>query len=149
MDELVEVGESLCELGPGIGDEREEEPGATGGEQAVAGLVELFRGEMVLLEVDAGEAVDLEVEEGWGDEGEEIGLVGVMRQCLCDDAVVVVDLDGGAGLKVATNDGCFWGFHGGRVVFERQHVNFGKGGGRRVGFARPLPGVVVVWRLYY
>lgn len=144
-DKLVEVGEPLGEPGPGIGDECEQESGASGSEQALAGLVELVLGDIILLEVDPGEPIDLEVEEGGGEEWQEMWLAGFKRLDFRNQAVLMVDCDGLAGLVVASGERLDWGFHafeGGFWWGRRQRL---KSGRWCVGFARPWGGAVLVW----
>ncbi len=94
----------MGEPGPGIGDECEQESGASGSEQALAGLVELVLGDIILLEVDPGEPIDLEVEEGGREEWQDIRLAGFKRLDFRNQAVLMVDCDGLAGLVVASGE---------------------------------------------
>ncbi len=68
--QLAELLEPADQPRPLVGNEGEEIAAATGLVQGASGLEERGRGEIVLLEVDAGEAIDLQVDQGRGEPGQ-------------------------------------------------------------------------------
>lgn len=145
MDQRIQVCEAMDEAWPGVGNQREEEACAASCEEAIAGLVELFRGELILLEVYSGEAIDLEVKQGGGDNGQELGVAGLQGVDRSEASVLMVEFDGVSRLVVASCESLDWGFHGGEGRFiwgaASTFENWGLGG---FGFARPLERGIVV-----
>jgi hypothetical protein len=72
----AELLEAMDQPGPVVGDERGEEAAATSLVEGASGVEERRGFEVVLLEVDAGEAIDLEIDERWGEPGQVGAEVG-------------------------------------------------------------------------
>ena len=73
--QLAELLKPADQPRPLVGDEGEEIAAATGLVEGASGLEESRGGEIVLLEVDAGEAVDLQVNQGRGEPGQGGGWI--------------------------------------------------------------------------
>lgn len=84
---IAKVCQPADERGPMVGDQRQKEAGAAGLVEGVDGMEEIRFRKLVLLEIDAGEAVDLEIEQRRSEPGQD--RVGVGRGFKRSDAGVV------------------------------------------------------------
>jgi len=92
--------------GPGVGDQGEEEPTAAGASQGASGCFQIGGADFIALEIDTGEAIDLEIEQAGCDPGQRVRSGGAAFDA-ADEAGLVMDQDGLAGSIVpAVQDLC-------------------------------------------